>query len=38
VREVFYNDLRVQFPRVVAEGKIVDPVQGALDLARSRTY
>ncbi|MFI5071583.1 MAG: hypothetical protein ACHP8A_11900 [Terriglobales bacterium] len=37
VREVFYNELRVQFPLVVMDEKMADPVQGALDLARSRT-
>ena len=36
VREVFYNELRVQFPQVLVDEKIVDTVQGALDLARSR--
>jgi glucosamine kinase len=37
VREVFYNELRVQCPQVLVDEKILAPVQGALDLARSRT-
>jgi glucosamine kinase len=36
VRETFYNELMRQCPRVVVEKKIVEPVQGALDLARHR--
>jgi len=35
VREVFYNELRVQFPQVVMSETIAEPVRGALDLARS---
>ena len=35
VREVFYNELRVQCPRVVVGETIAEPVRGALDLARS---
>jgi N-acetylglucosamine kinase-like BadF-type ATPase len=37
VREVFYNELRARCPQVVMDEKIANPVQGALDLARSRT-
>ena len=36
VREVFYNELRVQYPQVVVSKTIAEPVIGALDLARSR--
>jgi len=35
VREVFYNELRVQCPQVVVREKIAEPVRGALDLARN---
>jgi glucosamine kinase len=38
VREVFYNELRVQYPQVVVDEKIVEPVRGALDLARNQTH
>src|SRR6202049_577597 len=31
VREVFYNELRVQLPQVALDEKIVEPVRGALD-------
>jgi N-acetylglucosamine kinase-like BadF-type ATPase len=37
VREVFYNELRAQFPQVAMSETIVEPVRGALDLARSGT-
>jgi glucosamine kinase len=36
VRETFYNELMRQCPQVVLEKKIIEPVQGALDLARHR--
>ena len=36
VREVFYNELRVQFPQIVMSETIAEPARGALDLARSR--
>jgi glucosamine kinase len=35
VRKTFYNELRSQCPQVAIPEKIVDPVLGALDLARS---
>jgi len=34
VREAFYNCLRAEFPRVVLQPDVVEPVQGALQLAR----
>jgi glucosamine kinase len=34
VRQVFYNSLRSEFPEVAPNSKIVEPVLGALDLAR----
>ena len=34
VRQVFYNSLRSEFPEVAPNPKIVEPVFGALDLAR----
>ncbi len=34
VREVFYNRLRAEFPRVNANQNVVEPVNGALALAR----
>lgn len=34
VRQVFYNDLRLTYPRIVASETVVDPVKGALELAR----
>jgi glucosamine kinase len=37
VREVFYNELRVQLPQVVIGEKIAEPVRGALDLARNES-
>jgi glucosamine kinase len=36
VRDVFYNELRVQCAQVVVEEMITEPVRGALDLARVR--
>ncbi len=36
VRETFYNELMRQCPQVVVEEKIVEPVHGALELARHR--
>ncbi len=35
VRDVFYNELRRDCSRLLIEEKIVDPVRGALDLARN---
>jgi glucosamine kinase len=37
VREVFYNELRARCPQIAMAEKIAHPVQGALNLARSRT-
>jgi N-acetylglucosamine kinase-like BadF-type ATPase len=34
VRQVFYNNLRLTYPRIVANETVVDPVKGALELAR----
>lgn len=34
VRQVFYNTLRPTFPEIVLKQEIVDPVDGALELAR----
>jgi len=34
VREVFYNALRRQFPEIAVKQEVVDPVIGALELAR----
>jgi N-acetylglucosamine kinase-like BadF-type ATPase len=34
VRQVFYNSLRSEFPSAKVESGVVDPVKGALDLAR----
>lgn len=34
VREVFYNTLRSEFPAIVVNQEIADPVNGALELAR----
>jgi glucosamine kinase len=34
VRQVFYNELRLTYPRIVASETVVDPVKGALELAR----
>lgn len=35
VRQVFYNDLIAEFPHVALNANTVEPVRGALDLARS---
>jgi glucosamine kinase len=35
VRRIFYNNLRLSYPDVVAGKDVVDPVKGALELARS---
>jgi N-acetylglucosamine kinase-like BadF-type ATPase len=37
VREVFYNELRVQLPQIQMRETIAEPVRGALDLARNWT-
>jgi N-acetylglucosamine kinase-like BadF-type ATPase len=37
VRQVFYNSLRSEFPEVAPNPKVVEPVFGALDLARKST-
>jgi hypothetical protein len=34
VREVFYNEVRRAHPHVVLNSEVVDPVHGALQLAR----
>ena len=34
VRQVFYNDLHSEFPGVVINPEVIEPVLGALDLAR----
>lgn len=34
VRQVFYNNLRSEFPAIVVKQEIADPVKGALELAR----
>jgi len=34
VRRVFYNNLRLKYPDVAVSDGVVDPVQGALELAR----
>jgi hypothetical protein len=34
VRQVFYNELRLMYRRIVASETVVDPVKGALELAR----
>jgi N-acetylglucosamine kinase-like BadF-type ATPase len=34
VRQVFYNRLRLECPKAVVNANVVDPVQGALELAR----
>jgi hypothetical protein len=34
VREVFYNRLRSEFPAIVLNENVVEPVRGALELAR----
>ncbi len=37
VRQVFYNGLRSEYPDVALNPKVVEPVLGALDLARKAT-
>ncbi len=37
VRQVFYNGLRSEYPEVALNPKVVEPLLGALDLARSAT-
>jgi len=37
VRQVFYNNLRLDFPNAAVNANVVDPVQGALQLARRGT-
>jgi glucosamine kinase len=34
VRELFYNEVRAAYPRVVLNSEVVEPVHGALQLAR----
>jgi glucosamine kinase len=34
VRQVFYNSLRSEYPRAAVNAAVVDPVRGALELAR----
>ena len=34
VRRIFYNNLRLQFPNIKVSENVVDPVEGALELAR----
>lgn len=34
VRRVFYNNLRLRYPKVVVSNEVVDAVKGALELAR----
>lgn len=34
VRQVFYNSLRAQYPNAAVNASVVDPVRGALELAR----
>jgi N-acetylglucosamine kinase-like BadF-type ATPase len=34
VRRVFYNNLRLTYPNVIVSDNVVDPVKGALELAR----
>jgi len=36
VRRVFYNNLRLTYPNVAVSDDVVDPVKGALDLAREK--
>ena len=35
VRQVFYNDLMAEFPRVAVNANAIEPVRGALELART---
>ena len=34
VRQVFYNDLRAEYPQVAVNATVIDPVKGALEMAR----
>jgi len=34
VRRIFYNNLRLQYPNINVSENVVDPVEGALELAR----
>jgi len=34
VRQVFYNDLRKEYPQVAVNATVIDPVKGALEMAR----
>ena len=34
VRQVFYNELRSRYPAAAVNGTVIDPVRGALELAR----
>lgn len=34
VRQVFYNNVRLDYPKVVVNPSVVDPVKGALEIAR----
>jgi len=38
VRRVFYNSLRLKYPDVVVNTNIVEPVKGALELARKGAH
>jgi glucosamine kinase len=38
VRQVFYNEVRAAFPQVCVNPTVVEPVLGALELARSAAY
>lgn len=37
IRQVFYNNLRLDYPKVVVNPSVVDPVKGALEIARRGT-
>ncbi|HXW90660.1 MAG TPA: BadF/BadG/BcrA/BcrD ATPase family protein [Terriglobales bacterium] len=34
VRQIFYNNLRLTYPKIIVSENVVDPVRGALELAR----
>jgi len=38
VRRVFYNSLRLTYPHVVVNTNVIDPVKGALELARKGAH
>lgn len=38
VRRVFYNSLRLKYPNVVVNANIIEPVKGALELARKGAH